>query len=61
MEKEYLIAACTGQAIDIKKGQQITIIDVEGGQVADFFAENTADQNEFYRLQSQLIVMNPFV
>lgn len=47
MEKEYLIAACTGQAIDIKKGQQITIIDVEGGQVADFFAENTADQNEF--------------
>lgn len=38
MRKEFIIEAKTGQRIDILKGQTISIIDLEGGQVADFFA-----------------------
>ena len=47
MEKEYLIKACSGKSIDIMKGQNITVVDVEGGQVADFFAERAGNPNEF--------------
>lgn len=39
MRREYWIAPCSGRSIDIAAGQTITIIDVEGGQAADFFAE----------------------
>ena len=39
MRKEYVIPACSGMKIDIKQGQSITVIDIEGGQVVDFFAE----------------------
>lgn len=39
MRKEYIIPACSGIKIDVKQGQNITVIDVEGGQVVDFFAE----------------------
>ena len=35
-----------GIAFDVRKGQTVTVIDVEGGQVADFFAV-TADGKEF--------------
>ena len=45
MNKEYYIPACSGQRIDVRKGQTITVIDVEGGQVVDFFAE--VDEQEF--------------
>lgn len=45
--QEYLINACSGKSIDVTKGQSITVIDLEGGQVADFFAECTENQNEF--------------
>ena len=38
MGKEYLIPACSGKKIEVRQGQTITVIDVEGGQVADFFA-----------------------
>ena len=44
---EYEIKACTGIKIDVKQGQQITVIDAEGGQVADFFAEVTGNAGEF--------------
>ena len=44
---EYLIPACTGKRIDVKQGQTITVIDVDGGQVVDFFAEISGDPNEF--------------
>ena len=44
---EYLIPACTGKRIDVGKGQTITVIDVEGGQVVDFFAEVHGDPAEF--------------
>lgn len=44
---EYLIPACSGKRIRVLKGQTITVIDVEGGQVVDFFAEATANEREF--------------
>ena len=45
--REYLIPPCSGQAFDLKAGQTIAVIDVEGGQVADFFAEAAGDPSEF--------------
>ena len=45
MNKEYLIPACTGMRINVRKDETITVIDVEGGQVVDFFAE--IDEYEF--------------
>ena len=45
MNQEFFIPACTGKRIDVRKGQMITVIDVEGGQVVDFFAE--VDEHEF--------------
>ena len=47
MKHSYIIGACSGMAFDIKEGQTVTIIDSEGGQVADFFAETAADPEEF--------------
>ena len=46
MEK-HTIPACSGKRIEVKQGQKITVIDVEGGQVVDFFAEVTEDHTEF--------------
>ena len=34
--RENIINACEGRAIDVVKGQCISVIDVEGGQVVDF-------------------------
>ena len=47
MGREYIIPACSGMKIDVKQGQSITVIDIEGGQVADFFAEVNGNANEF--------------
>lgn len=47
MSKEYIIPACSGMKIDVKEGQRITVIDIEGGQVVDFFAEVSGNANEF--------------
>ncbi len=44
---DYYIPACSGKRIDAKIGQKITVTDVEGGQVADFFAVSAADSEEF--------------
>jgi len=44
---EYLIPACSGTKIDVKAGQTITVIDLEGGQVVDFFAEAAGKETEF--------------
>ena len=44
---EYFISACSGKRIDVKKGQRITVIDIEGGQVADFFAVSALSSEEF--------------
>ena len=47
MQREYWIPARTGAKIDVLKGQKIHVIDVEGGQVVDFFAEITGNSSEF--------------
>ena len=47
MGREYVIPACSGMKIDVKQGQSITVIDIEGGQVVDFFAEVNGNVNEF--------------
>ena len=44
---KYLIPACSGKRIDVNKGQTITVIDIEGGQVVDFFAEATGNNREY--------------
>ena len=47
MLTEYYIPACSGTRIEVKQGQSITVIDVGGGQVVDFFAEASGNANEF--------------
>ena len=44
---EYMIPACSGKRIEVKQGQTITVIDIDGGQVVDFFAEITGNAKEF--------------
>ena len=44
---EILIPACHGAAIDVKEGQTIAVIDIEGAQVVDFFAERAGNPGEF--------------
>ena len=44
---KYMISACSGRRIDVRAGQNIIVIDVEGGQVVDFFAEVAGNPNEF--------------
>jgi len=46
LSREYIIPACSGMKIDVKQGQSITVIDIKGGQVVDFFAEVTGNANE---------------
>jgi uncharacterized protein YcgI (DUF1989 family) len=43
MQQDPLIGPRTGQAFDVRAGQVVTVIDVEGGQVADFYAESADD------------------
>lgn len=47
MYKIYKIRPCTGREIFAQKGQTITVVDVAGGQVVDFFAENAKDAGEY--------------
>jgi len=42
-----IIKPQTGQAVNIKKGQSLKIVDLEGEQVADFWAFNSDNENEF--------------
>ena len=44
---KYLIQPQSGIRIDVNKGQRIEIIDVDGGQVADFFAEMKGTHDEY--------------
>ncbi len=45
--EEYMINPCSGMKIEVKKGQKIEIVDVDGGQVVDFFAEMRDNSDEF--------------
>ena len=47
MSQEYFIPACSGKRIDVRQGQTITVVDIDGGQVVDFFAEVTGKPEEF--------------
>lgn len=47
MKHEFLIEACSGKSIDVKENQTITVIDLHGGQVVDFFAEVFQKPDEF--------------
>lgn len=57
--KEYLIPACSGASLNLAKGQTIAVIDVEGGQVADFFAERTEAPREFLSSAVTMTATNP--
>ena len=45
--KEYIINPCTGITLEVSKGEHISIIDIDGGQVVDFFAEIKDSSEEF--------------
>ena len=45
--REMYIPPCSGISVDVSAGQTIYVTDVEGGQVADFFAETRQDAGEF--------------
>ena len=45
--QEIMINPCSGARIEVKKGQTIEVIDVDGGQVVDFFAQRKDDPGEF--------------
>lgn len=47
MKRVYDLQPCSGMCIEVTKGQMVSVIDVEGGQVVDFFAESATDPNEF--------------
>src|SRR5699024_2719806 len=47
MNKEYMVPACSGIKIEVKKGQNIIVVDMEGKQVVDFFAEAEGNPAEF--------------
>ena len=47
MSREYFIPACSGKRIEVKRGQTITVIDIDGGQGVDFFAEVAGNSAEF--------------
>lgn len=44
---KYIIRPQSGLRIDVSKGQKIEIVDVDGGQVADFFAEIKGTHDEY--------------
>lgn len=47
MERTIFIEPCAGISVDVRKGELISVIDVDGGQVVDFFAEIKDDPEEF--------------
>ena len=48
--KEYFIQPKHGGRIEVSNGQTITVVDVDGGQVADFFAEVKGTHEEYLSL-----------
>ena len=45
--QEYIISPCSGIRIDVRKGHQFEIIDLDGAQVVDFFAQMQNNSTEF--------------
>lgn len=59
MSAEYIIPACSGIKIDVKQGQNITVVDIEGGQVVDFSPRHTEIQTNSFPQASLLTATNP--
>ena len=47
MRQQYIMSPCSGKAIDVMQNQTITVIDIGGKQVADFFAVTKENPDEF--------------
>ena len=47
MRQEIRVEACTGAALDVRAGQTLTVVDLCGGQVGDFFAQAAGNPGEF--------------
>lgn len=47
MKQEFIIQASSGKAIHVEAGQTITVMDVDGRQVVDFFAQAADNPREF--------------
>ena len=47
MKREYIIEPCTATSFFVKKGGNVIVEDMNGGQVADFFAEAAENGDEF--------------
>ena len=47
MQEEHILPARTGKCLAVKRHQTISVIDLEGGQVVDFFAEAGLNPDEF--------------
>lgn len=47
VNREYRIVPRGGRSVDIAAGQEVTVIDVEGGWAADFFTERAGAPEEF--------------
>lgn len=45
--KKYIITPCSDLMIEANRGQTIEIVDLDGSQVVDFFAEMKNDSDEF--------------
>lgn len=45
--QEYIISPCGGKAFEAAKGALVTVTDICGGQVADFFAQMKNNPDEF--------------
>ena len=46
--KEYMVNAQSGKSFRVRKGDSIQIIDIEGKQVADFWAIRDDHLDEFF-------------
>lgn len=47
VKNEFIVESKSGNAFKVNKGEYITIVDLEGKQVVDFFAISQKDNNEF--------------
>ncbi len=47
MSKEFTVPARSGTAFEMKQGETVTVIDLDGSQVVDFFAVGAANPEEF--------------
>lgn len=45
--ERHRVPARTGVAVEVRQGRRVTIVDVDGGQVGDFFAFNRDDTSEY--------------